>query len=57
MKLSFATISIIIGISVLLIDIFFGEYMFGLNTPILLLALALVIFAFVQQVRHEKKNE
>lgn len=55
MKLSFATISIIIGIAVLLIDIFFTDYMLGINTPILLLALGLVIFAFFQQVRGEKK--
>ena len=57
MKLSFVTISIIIGITILLIDIFFGEYMFGLNTPILLLALALVLFAFFWQVRHEKEDK
>jgi hypothetical protein len=57
MKPDFVTISIVIGITILLIDIFFEEYMFGLNTPILLLALGLILFAFFKQVRHEKKNK
>ena len=54
MKFDFVTISVIIGVSVLLVDIYFEEYLFGLNNLILLLALGLVIFAFFKQRRNEK---
>jgi hypothetical protein len=45
MKIDLSNLAIIIGVSVVLIDIFFSALFFGLNTPIILIALGLVLFA------------
>jgi hypothetical protein len=57
MKNNFSTIALVLGITILLIDIFFGEYMFGLNTPIMLFSLALLIFGLFKLRQDEKKNK
>lgn len=57
MKIDLMIVSIIIGVIVVLVDIFYSEYLFGLNTPIIILALGLVIFSFVKRAQDEKKNK
>ena len=57
MRLNFVRIAIVFGITIGLTDVFFEEYLFGLNTPIMLFALGIVIFAFYIQHRNEKKGK
>ena len=54
MKFDLAILSVIIGLIILLVDIFFPDYLFGLNTPLLIAALGFIVFTFVK--RNDKKS-
>lgn len=49
MKIDLGNLALIVGISVVLLDIFFSEFFFGFNTPVILIALGLVLFALFKK--------
>ena len=57
MKVDLLSISIVVSGTILLISIFFEEYLFGLDTPIMLLALGLILFALYKDYWSEKKGK
>ena len=57
MKVDLLGISIVVSGTILLISIFFEEYLFGLDTPIMLLALGLILFALYKNYWSEKKGK
>ena len=49
MKIDLSSLVLIIGVSVVLLDIFFSEIFLGYNTPIILIALGLVLFVLFKK--------
>ena len=56
MKIDFENLAIVIGVSVILLDIFFNNIFRGLNTPVILAALGLVLFALFRKKKNEKNR-
>lgn len=56
MKRDYTTISIIVGVLVLLASIFLDEYLFGLNIPLIILALGFMVFAHFRQKKSVKNG-
>jgi hypothetical protein len=57
MKIDFGNLAIVIGVSVILMNIFFNDFFLGLNTPVILIALGLVLFALFKKNKNEKSNK
>ncbi len=51
MKIDLAGVSIITGLTILLIDIFFPDYLFGFNNLLLLAALGFIVFTFLKKAK------
>ena len=56
MKLDYVNVAVIFGVSIILIDIFFNEYMFGLDVPLILVAFLITIIAYWKHSKDEKKK-
>ena len=56
MKLDYVNAAVIFGVSIILIDIFFNEYMFGLDVPLILVALLIIIIAYWKHSKDERKK-
>jgi membrane protein implicated in regulation of membrane protease activity len=51
------TWAIIIGVTVVIIDVFWPEYLFNWNTEVILIALVVVVLAYLKQLRDEKRSK
>lgn len=49
MKINFGNLAVVIGVSVVLLDIFFPDIFFGLNTIAISIALVLVLIALFKK--------
>ena len=56
MKIDLGNLSLIIGVSVVVLDIFFSDIFLGYNTPIILIALGLVLFALFKKKKSENRK-
>lgn len=57
MRIDLGNVAIVVGISVILLNIFFHDIFLGLNTPIMLIALGLVLFALMKKKSNGEKNK
>ncbi len=56
MKFDYVNISVVFGVTIVLVDIFFNEYLFGFNNLLILLALLFIAIAYFKQSHDEKKK-
>lgn len=57
MKRDYAWLAVFIGATILIIGIFFEEFLFGLEIPIEILALSFSVFALYRIIRNEKERQ
>jgi hypothetical protein len=56
MKLDLGNIVLVIGITVILVNVFFHDLFFGFNIPVIVIALGSVLFALFRK-NERKKNK
>ncbi len=56
MKKDYTTVSIVFAVATFLISVFFDEYMFGLDLPLMILGLSFLIYVHFRQRRIKKQK-
>lgn len=54
MKKNYTNASIIVLCTIVVLNVFVGDYLFGFNTPLLIFGLGFMIYAFMKRIRDHK---